>query len=549
MSDGVLTNDASATAPPRPRRWPHVTLAAVLIAAVLIYVFVWHVWNSPFGDSIPNLITYSLAALVFLVSQFWLAYFAPFSKRLRIAGVLAFVLPAVGFAATIREVEWSGDMRLILHHRWEPTSLERIAQHRQTQATAATAISPEAVPTTARPEDMPTYRGLDSKGFVTGPPLSQDWEAHPPRLIWKQPCGGGYAQLVVVDPYAVTIEQRGANEAVVCYDAATGRELWLQEYPGEFTEAMGGPGPRATPTIADGFVYSLGARGDLLKLALADGAIAWRRNILEDYQAINTEWALSSAPLIVAGLVVVNPGGPDGDGLVALDRETGRPVWERDGVHKHDDSADDNNRCGYSTPFLADVLGVRQIVMFDGTGLRGYLPATGDLLWQFRHRNGPGVNVAQPLVFDDGRIFVSCSYDVGCAMVQILREGDEWSAKPLWANQNLRCKFSSPMLYDGLIYGLDEGILVCIDPATGERSWKKGRYGHGQMLATNGQLLIHSEDGWGALVDPSPEKYKEVTRFRTLDDPKNWNPPALVDGKLFVRNHHEMACFDLCGGE
>jgi outer membrane protein assembly factor BamB len=545
----IDTTASESNAAAKPRRWPHYTLAGVLIAAVLIEVFVWGIWNSPFGDSIPNLVTYSLGFLVAVVTFIWLVRYAPLSRRTRRMAGVALLIPAVGYAATIRELEWTGDMRLIPHHRWEPTDAERLAAHRaQQEANAVGNAATTAIPVSIRPEDMPTYRGAGSRGIVIGPPISQDWQATPPKALWRQPCGGGYAQIVVAGPYAVTIEQRGPNEAVVCYDAATGAERWVQEYPDEFTEAMGGPGPRAAPTIADNEVYSLGANGELLKLALATGDIAWQRNILKDYQAPNTEWAMSSAPLVVDQMVVVNPGGPKGDGLVALDRVTGKPVWEREGAKQHGLETGDNNRCGYSTPFVVDLLGVRQIVMFDGAGLRGYKPENGDLLWEYRHRNGAGVNVAQPLVFDDGRIFISCSYDVGCAMVQVAHEGEDWSAKSAWdePNQNLRCKFTSPILHDGYIYGLDEGILVCIDPATGDRKWKKGRYGHGQMLLTNGQLLIAAEDGWVALIDPSPKAYKEVTKFRAFEDPKNWNPPALVDGRLYLRNHREMACFDLC---
>jgi outer membrane protein assembly factor BamB len=554
MSEGkpVVKSDLSAPeqSSPAPRRWPHYTLAGVLIAAVLIYVFVWYIWDSPFGESIPNLITYSLGALVSLVGLIWLARYAPFAKSTRRWATLALLVPAIGYAATVRGVEWSGDMRLIVHHRWEPTDAERLDQHRREAQIGAlpVAITSEVSVPAARPEDMPTYRGKDFTGLIVGPPLSQDWSSLP-RTVWKQPCGGGYSQLAIVHPYAVTIEQRGTNEAVVCYDADTGRELWVRDYPGEFTEAMGGPGPRATPTIADGAVYSLGAQGELLKLSLTSGEIAWQRNILKDYDAPNTEWAMTSSPLVVGNLLVVNPGGPNGDGLVALDRATGEPVWERPGVKEHASPEHESNRCGYSTPFVVDLLGARQIVMFDGIGVKGYLPATGEKLWEFRHRNGAGVNVAQPLVFEDGRIFISCSYDVGCRMLQVHHEGEAWSVESLWDNANLRCKFTSPILHAGYIYGLDEGILVCLDPATGKRKWKAGRYGHGQMLLTNGQFVIHSEDGWATLVNPDPARFNEITRFRTFDEPKNWNPPALVDGKLYVRNHREMACFDVCGGK
>jgi outer membrane protein assembly factor BamB len=292
----------------------------------------------------------------------------------------------------------------------------------------------------------------------------------------------------------------------------------------------------------------VGALGDCCRLSLRDGQPAWRINILKKHNAPNTEWAVTSSPLVVDDLVVLNPGGPRGDGLAAYHRDTGKLVWAAEGVKGHQ-AGSISNRPGYSTPMLVNLLGVRQILMFDGTGLRGYVPETGQRLWEYAHENGAGVNVAQPILFDDGRIFISCSYDLGCAMVQVKRDGDAWSTSNLWKspNLNLRCKFTSPVLHDGFLYGLDEGILVCLDPATGERKWKKGRYGHGQLLLTNGQLLVHTEDGRAGLIDPNPKGLREVTSFRTLDDAKNWNPPALVRGTLYVRNHHEMAAFDLAG--
>ncbi len=533
---------------PAPR-WPHYVLGGAIVAAVLLEVFLWRIWDNPFGDSAHNILHYTLVGLLTILGLFWLMYFAPLPLRYRRWASAAVLIPLICYAVTIRKVEFTGDMRMIITHRWELTDEERLIAHRSQNPALAISeaeAGAEIVPIIARREDMPTYRGEGSRGKVDGPPLMQDWEKTPPPVLWKQPCGGGYAQLVVVDPYMVTIEQRGPHEALVCYDTTTGRERWVHEYPDEFMEAMGGPGPRATPTIAGGEVFSLGAKGELVKLSLVTGKLQWRRNILNDFNAPNTEWALSSSPLVVDELVIVNPGGPKGDGLVALDRGTGEPVWIRDGAKQHGQDPGDSNRCGYSTPTVVELLGTRQILLFDGIGLRGYRPENGDLLWEYRHRNGAGVNVAQPLVIGEDRIFISCSYDVGCAMVQVVREGDEWSAKGLWNNLNLRCKFTSPVLHDGAIYGLDEGIMVCIDPESGRRQWKKGRYGHGQMLLTNGQIVVHSEDGWAALVEANPKAYREITRFRTFDDPKNWNPPALVDGKLYLRNHREMACYDLC---
>ena len=133
-----------------------------------------------------------------------------------------------------------------------------------------------------------------------------------------------------------------------------------------------------------------------------------------------------------------------------------------------------------------------------------------------------------------------------------VEEGDgNWQVTRLWpegerVNLRLRCKFSSPVVHDGYIYGLDEGIMVCLDPDTGERMWKGGRYGHGQLLLTNGQIFVLTEAGELVLVDPNPDELRELTRVEALPGGKTWNPPALVRGRALVRNHLEMACFQLC---
>lgn len=524
-----------------PRRWPHIVVGSVIAAAIVVKATLPKLWDSPWGASVPNLIANSLIGLAGILTLLWAAFYAPVSRRTRVLLAGALLLPAVAYAATLREVKFTGDMQLVVRHRWEPTDEERLAQHRQQQGRAAEA---EAV-VEPRPVDMPTYRGANAEGLVVGPKLSQDWSTRPPRAVWKQPCGGGYSQITVVEPFAVTLEQRGANEAVVCYDTATGAERWSVEYPAKFDEAMGGPGPRSTPTIHGGYVYSLGALGDLYKLTIADGRILWKQNILQRHSASNTDWAVSSSPVVVGNLLIVNPGGPRGNGLEALDLDTGDSVWTTAGVREFATSGSKGSRPGYSTPMLTTIAGVPQLLMFDGTGLRSYIPETGELLWEHLHENGAGVNVAQPLVWDDGRVFISCSYNTGCAMLKIEQKDNGWSVTRLWDNKNLRCKFTSPIRFGDSIYGLDEGLMVCLDPATGKRRWKEGRYGHGQLLLTNDQLVVTSEDGWCALIDPNPEGLREIARFQMLDDPKNWNPPALVDGRLYVRNHHEMACFDL----
>jgi outer membrane protein assembly factor BamB len=204
---------------------------------------------------------------------------------------------------------------------------------------------------------------------------------------------------------------------------------------------------------------------------------------------------------------------------------------------------------------LVELDGVRQIVNFDGVGLWGYVPESGAKLWFYQFDGGSGgdpgrVNVAQPLLLEGNRVFITASYGRGCAMLRIEQQDGRWQARRLWpdsdgGNLELRSKFTSPVLHEGFIYGLDEGIMVCLDPETGERRWKRGRFGHGQLLLTNGQILVLSEYGELVLVDPDPDGLREITRLEALPGEKTWNPPALVRGRALVRNHMEMACFNL----
>ena len=557
----------------QPRLWSRVCRWATwgIFGAIGLFAlsqpFLWYVLESPIGDSLPTMITESMVIVSIVLTLVWVGCFSQW-QGLTKAVVLVPALALIGgFLGSIRNLDLNGDIGINFEFKWEPTQAERIAAHQAQQATLS-AVAPVAELPLVTPEDMPAYRGVHRDGVVIGPEIRTSWVS-PPKPLWQQPCGGGYASMVIVGDRLVTIEQREDNEAVICYQASTGRELWTHQYPARFWEAMGGPGPRSTPTIDGDLVFAQGALGELVCLELATGKVRWSKNLLTLFKLPNAEWGLTSSPLIVDHRVVANAGGRRGDGLVAFDRSSGELLWAGAGLVPGAVSAaptadetstpppvdeaghvtvseSQRNRPGYSSPTLVTIQGQRQILNFDGTGLWGCDPETGQSLWFYPHENGPAVNAAQPILFDEGRVFISCSYDVGCAMVQVTQEAEKWGVKKLWANMNMRCKFSSPVLHEGFIYGLDEGILVCLDPQTGDRRWKKGRYNHGQLLLTNGILVVLTEDGRCVFVKPNPEQHEELGQFPALsDDFKTWNPPALVRGKLYVRNHHDMACYDL----
>ncbi|HEV3080392.1 MAG TPA: PQQ-binding-like beta-propeller repeat protein, partial [Gemmataceae bacterium] len=263
-------------------------------------------------------------------------------------------------------------------------------------------------------------------------------------------------------------------------------------------------------------------------------------------------WGMSGSPLVLDKVVVVNPGAQteaaSGRALVAYDRDTGKEVWHAG-----------KTKAGYSSPMLVTLVGQKQILLLDGAQLAGYDSQTGQELWNYRwDKTLNGINVAQPLVLDGDRVFISSAYDIGCAMLHVSKYAlqplpngkptDGWKVDELWKNNmKLRAKFASPVVHEGFIYGLDEGYLVCLD-ADGARVWKGQDYGHGQLLLSGGVLVILSEKGKLVLARATPEfdakTRNELASMQALKG-KTWNCFALADGIAYVRNDLEMAAYDL----
>lgn len=376
------------------------------------------------------------------------------------------------------------------------------------------------------------FRGPARDGRYPGP-VRTAWPPGGLPVLWKQPIGLGYASFVAAGGRAFTIEQRRGNEVVAAYDIDTGREVWTSAWAGLFVEGMGGDGPRATPTYHDGRVYALGALGELRCLDAATGAVVWRRNILVDASATNLSWGMASAPLIVGRTVVVLPGGTRGRSVAAYDRLTGAPAWT---------ALDDQQ--AYVSPMLVTLAGQTQIVVVSATRVVGLAPGDGTLLWEYPWATDMGINAAQPLVIGDNRLFVSAGYGQGAAVFEVTHTAGAFATRTVWRNTRMKNKFTSSVLLDGFIYGLDESILTCLDAATGETKWKGGRYGYGQTLLAGSHLIVLTEEGELALVAATPDRHIELARVPALEG-KTWNHPIVVDGRLLVRNLREMAAFDI----
>jgi len=376
------------------------------------------------------------------------------------------------------------------------------------------------------------FRGPKRDGKYDEASVATNWPANGLPVVWKQPVGVGHASFVVADGKAYTIEQRRNQEVVAAYDINNGRELWTQKWNAEYTDSTG-DGPRSTPTWDQGRIYALGATGELRCVDANSGAVIWGKNILTENQAQNLQWAQSASPLVVDDKVIVLPGGANGKSVVAYNKMTGAPVWK---------SLDDPQ--AYVSPMLVELAGRRQILVVSSFRVTGLAPENGKLLWSYPWGTDMGINVSQPIVVDRNRFFISSGYGKGAALVEVKGSGDSLTASTIWENKNMKNKFNSSVLHNGYVYGLDEGILVCLDVNTGERKWKDGRYGYGQIILAGNHLIVTSDQGDIALVKASPDQYTEVARFSALEG-QTWNYPAIASGRLLVRNSNQMAAYDI----
>ncbi len=544
------TDPESKAQASQKRKWYRSSFLPISATILLGLGLVWaqFIYDPIQGDALVNLISFSMSSLLGLILAFWFSFLSFFSRRTVLTIMIPLVLIGVGWAASIRRVEFDGDMKMNFVYRWEPPPILQQAH--------ASPVQEEVGVYEESPTDFPAYRGRNFAGILVSPPLNKDWQANPPQELWRTDVGAGYASMAVVGNSVITLEQRENQEAVTCYNGTTGQLKWIHSYPARFYEAMGGLGPRTTPTISEGRVFIAGAAGEALCLDFFTGKVIWSRNLLDDLNIPNVIWGQSSSPLVLEDRIIFNPGGPDGDGLIALDPETGKTIWQAAGLSRYTEE-NKTNHCGYSSPIVMNIHDVEQLIIFEGKGLRSCNIETGETLWHYPFENVAGVNSAQPVLLDDGHhIFISASYAMGSAVIDVQKsvdtnaegiEKNSWTVEKVWHEERtLRSKFTSVIYRDGYIYGLDEGIMMCIEPLTGKKQWKAGRFGHGQLVYADGTIVVMAEDGNLHLIEPNPTEFRELTSMMVLpNSSKVWNPQALADGIVYVRDHRQMAAFDL----
>lgn len=452
--------------------------------------------------------------------------------------LIAVLLPWIA-CALIRTDGLDGDLVADVQWRWAPRKEDAfLAERMKRTENTSHSIPAETAPAklTLQPGDWPLFRGPTRNGEVRNLRIGTDWKQSPPTLVWKKKVGPAWSSMIIVDGKLFTQEQHDEAEALICLNATTGSELWSHEDANaRFWDGQSGAGPRATPTFVDGCLYSLGGTGILNCLDAATGKAIWSRDVVRDNQTSIPMWGFASSPLVYDGKVVVFSGeNSKNSGVAAYAAASGNPLWHVS-----------NGQVSYSSAQMVSIGGQAQILFVTDAGLIAVDPNNGNTCWTYEAPGHGMWRAVQPTPVGEKRVLFG-SEDLGLVSVDLTSDNQAWSAKEHWKSNDLKPAYNDVVLLDGYIYGLDASILACIDAETGKRKWKGGRYGHGQVLLLPDQrlLIVTGEKGDVALVRADPKGFEELGRFQAIEG-KTWNHPAIAQGRLYVRNDEELACYQL----
>lgn len=546
---------------PEPRsRYPRKMLIFTGLIGVLVFLMHWQAFylNEKLNQdpAILMIVTILLAAIVGIAWGFWAMFWARPRIVGLMVGLLIFLLP-IGFF-TLYSPNLTGDMTFA---GFKPRFWSDAGSYAQPAENAISAIDL----TSTSEIDFPQFLGPNRDARVNIVTLADSWSP-PPKLLWKIDIGEGWSGFVAVNGFAITQEQRGADECVTCYDINTGELKWINQAKRrhEDTAAMGKVGPRATPTVHEGLVYVTSGTGVLDCIDGSTGELVWAADVpklvgieqlvktnslglsytMEDSRML---WGRSNSPLIVDDVVVVPAGGPDDDSpgssltatMIAFDKKTGIEKW-RGGKRMP----------SYGSPSLATISGSKQILLVAEDCAVGHDAETGQELWNFKRpgNSNADANCSQVTLIgpDDNRLLLSKGYSAGGELIQVTSSNDAWTARSLNKDPRvLKTKLTNPVIFDGHAYSLSDGYLECTNLDSFARVWKqRGRFGNGQILLVGDNLLVHSESGELFLVQATPSGYEELASMETIDG-ICWNTLCLYGDLLLVRSQKEAACFRL----
>lgn len=387
-----------------------------------------------------------------------------------------------------------------------------------------------------RADDWPQWRGSQRNGISQEKGLLQSWPEEGPTLAWRTDgVGAGYSSVSVSDGKIFTLGDLEDGSYALALNEKDGSHAWKTRI-GEAGGHKKYPGTRSTPTVDGSQVFALNQHSDLTCLDAATGKLQWKVNLISDFGGkMMSGWKYSESPLVDGDRVVVTPGGNEGT-VVALDRKSGKKLWQ---------TSDWTDTAGYSSVVVATFHGTRQYVQLTGNSLVGLNPDTGAILWK-ADRPGKTAVITTPVI-DGDMIFVTSSYGVGCNGFQVSKSGNNWSADQVYANKEISNHHGGVILLDGHVFGGSGSTFRCVDIQTGEARFAERSAGKGATLYADGLFYLRAEHGPVALIKASPDGYEEISRFDQPDrsDHKAWPHPVVANGKLYLRDQGLLLCYDV----
>ncbi len=381
------------------------------------------------------------------------------------------------------------------------------------------------------------YRGPNSDGIaLSNTPLKAWPKGGQPFEVWKKPIGEGFSGFVIAGEQLLTAMAEGDNEFLVSFEKTTGKELWRTALGKMFVEEMGN-GPRSTPTLDGDFAYILDSYGGLYCVNIKSGKQSWKVSLTETFEIKRPLRGFSTSPLIRGETLIIHGGGKNA-AFIGLDKKTGKTLWQTG-----------DSTAGHSSPFTAVINDVEQAVftiarIIEKDGERQVLEEAvsvsldGKILWR-----GPSLSqiIAMPVFVPPNKIFISSSVENGCLLIQVLPDG---KVETVWQNKEMRNHFNSSVYYKGHIYGFSSSTLKCLEAETAQRKWSTRGYGKGSLIIADEKLLVLSDQGKLAMIEATPKGYKELAQAKVLEG-KSWTCPTISEGRIYLRNQKEMACYDL----
>jgi len=377
------------------------------------------------------------------------------------------------------------------------------------------------------------YRGPNRDGHIPEQGVALNWEKKP-KALWKVPAGPGHSSVLVAEQTVYTLEQSGERETLFARNLSNGKEKWKVAQQTKWDDMMSGTGPRSTPTLLNGKLYTLFSNGVLCRVNAKSGKLEWETKTVEaNYEF--PEWGISCSPLIWNELIILNLGG-EKSAVRAYSINDGNLVWE----------SDLSGKGVYISSSVLTLLGEDHLLAAVEGNIAGLNPKNGKTLWEKPWKIFlNNAQIAQPIALSKNSFLLAAGYGKGaeCWNISRLTNG-KYLIETSWKSKNLKAKFSNPVLKNGYLYGLSENLLVCLEAKTGELKWRGNKYGYGRILVSKDKLLILGNTGALSIVEATPDQFKEVFSEQLLSEVRCWNGPALASGYLVAMNGEELACFD-----